>query len=746
MNKKMSKRQKDIKSKLLAAISMLLVSSIMMVSSTYAWFTLSTAPEVTGVNTSVGANGNLEMALLPTNGVVAGVPESTAQDGNLAIEQKNLTWGNLVDVSSNDVYGTNQFKLYPSQLNVSAEGSIAKSPLSTPEYGADGRVVRLAENTSTARYKDSTFVENSEFGVRGIGTAEGKTPRQAAFSNALSAAVTSRSTAKSLARTSLSTNGAVLAEVALAAALGGEVTTSQLDSLQNIINDLGDILDEIEMSYKQYILAYAASSRVDNDLAWEAITSIVGTKTLAEILSDTNMPTGDELNQLSTLSTSLTDTRKAVEDAQVALDTAKNKDEDLTADDVKAVMTYLANPSKMKLFGMSVSDAKTEEGIKVIVANYKGVLALTIEPEGGVYADIAEHFGDFEANLTLTNVDLSAFGFGVLPSVDASLATVTETGSEGAHVPYLIALGNALSTLSAPATGDVKLVMSDFYGYIIDLAFRTNASNSQLQLQAEAVDRIYKAETTGVEDANNISTMGNGASMTFAAGEGFTDAQMRNLMKSIKIVFFTPDATLATTGTVVGYAALDADNAKMTENGMRAELYMADATGTAADSSAIMTLTQNTATALSVLVYLDGNSVKNGDVGIGGVSMTGTLNLQFSSSATLVPMDYTPLKNTTGTVVPDDEVELPDPIAMTGIAAIEGATAQGAFLDQAVSITLTPAEGKVIDSVASVTVGSTTLDSNQYSYTDGVLKFNYEGMTADTVVTITVATSDASVG
>ena len=62
------KRRRDIKSKLIAAICMLLVSSIMMVSTTYAWFTLSTAPEVTGINTSVGANGNLEMALLPMSG------------------------------------------------------------------------------------------------------------------------------------------------------------------------------------------------------------------------------------------------------------------------------------------------------------------------------------------------------------------------------------------------------------------------------------------------------------------------------------------------------------------------------------------------------------------------------------------------------------------------------------------------------------------------------------------------------
>ena len=63
VNKTVDKRQKDIQKKLSAAILMLLVSSIMMVSSTYAWFTLSTAPEVKGIQATIGGNGNLEIAL-----------------------------------------------------------------------------------------------------------------------------------------------------------------------------------------------------------------------------------------------------------------------------------------------------------------------------------------------------------------------------------------------------------------------------------------------------------------------------------------------------------------------------------------------------------------------------------------------------------------------------------------------------------------------------------------------------------
>ena len=83
VKKSHTKRKRDIKTKLMAAICMLLVSSIMMVSTTYAWFTLSTAPEVTGINTAVGANGNLEMALMPDGGNATGI-SSAVGDSNIA--------------------------------------------------------------------------------------------------------------------------------------------------------------------------------------------------------------------------------------------------------------------------------------------------------------------------------------------------------------------------------------------------------------------------------------------------------------------------------------------------------------------------------------------------------------------------------------------------------------------------------------------------------------------------------------
>ena len=64
------------------------------------------------------------------------------------------------------------------------------------------------------------------------------------------------------------------------------------------------------------------------------------------------------------------------------------------------------------------------------------------------------------------------------------------------------------------------------------------------------------------------------------------------------------------------------------------------------DDAVIKKLTQNTAENVSVLVYLDGSTITNADVAATvATSMTGSMNLQFASSATLDPMDYEEFKN-----------------------------------------------------------------------------------------------------
>lgn len=178
MEKEKRKKQKvlmpaGIRSKLMAAASMLMVGVIMMVSSTYAWFTLSTAPEVKNISTTVAGNGSLEIALMPTDGLLSNI-KAGAVGSNADAKTSNTKWGNLVDLS--DVsYGLSGIKLYPAQLNTTKEGETETlkekgiSPLSIPVYGGDGRIDSTsAENIGLRTYKDGGFSGES-YGVRAIG-------------------------------------------------------------------------------------------------------------------------------------------------------------------------------------------------------------------------------------------------------------------------------------------------------------------------------------------------------------------------------------------------------------------------------------------------------------------------------------------------------------------------------------------------------------------------------------------------
>ncbi len=121
----------NIKNKLMVAVVMLVVSVLMMTTVSYAWFTISTAPEVSKLNAQVVANGNLEIAL-------ADVSDNKVPDASKTDDAgKNTTWGNIVDLSS--ITG----------LTLKPIG-LATTGLQYPVYGADGRISKLEALTANA--------------------------------------------------------------------------------------------------------------------------------------------------------------------------------------------------------------------------------------------------------------------------------------------------------------------------------------------------------------------------------------------------------------------------------------------------------------------------------------------------------------------------------------------------------------------------------------------------------------------
>ena len=166
----MLKWKKAAWQKLMGAIAMLLVASIMMSATSYAWFVLSTAPEVTDLTTTAGANGALEIALQSTNGnqradILSGVGQSIASQ---KAQTANTYWGNVVDLSTG--YGLEHITLYPARLNLTNDSQVnMQNMLSIPTFGTDGRVTSL-KNAEKTYFKDEKFEQGqSHWGVNVMG-------------------------------------------------------------------------------------------------------------------------------------------------------------------------------------------------------------------------------------------------------------------------------------------------------------------------------------------------------------------------------------------------------------------------------------------------------------------------------------------------------------------------------------------------------------------------------------------------
>lgn len=645
MNKKANPLY-GMRAKLLSAVSMLLVAVIMVISSTYAWFTLSTAPEVKGISTAIGANGALEMALLKGNGS-GGFVDVQNDKAPAEPHLRNYFWGNLVDVSDDDIYGSNSITLLPSKLTLMDDGKInLSSILSTPSYGTDGRVDSVDANTVTGTLSTVAgqgFLQNNDFGFRGVGVASGMTDRELAFRNAKASAGSYMGLATTAAAKSLEANGGSLADIVIkkATAGGDTATYTQTDvaALNAIVDSLlgtnatevDGVLEYIEQAYVLYVVAYAAGSNAGEGEAWRVLKSEAdkGT-TLSDIMA--KFATEDASIALPTELTTIVDafnaTKQDVADAKTAL--ASLTGDSITWTQLSTPLYLLADVDAMTVNGWTANEIKADQdGFVQQVMNDDMDVKVAMASGGGVYADVADHCGDYTASIVVDVV----YGSLKLENVNARM----ETKSNIKPLSYLSQVANSVNSKGfvADASQNADKPITEFYGYILDLAFRTNAADSDLLLQTAPKDRIYSDNAE-----NNEFTWGGGSTMSFTSTTtSFSTAQMKSLMDHIKVVFFDP-----TTGEVYVEAKLDTVNAKNTATGVEAALYLIgtdDALITTQADAKIKDLTQNQQTNISVLVYLDGETITNADVAAeNAASMTGKLNLQFSSSANLVPTEY----------------------------------------------------------------------------------------------------------
>lgn len=728
----------SIQKKLMAATSMLMVAIIMMVSSTYAWFTLSTAPEVTGITTAVGANGNLEIALATADTWADAAKVSSA----VGTSGDNTAWGNLIDVSDTTTYGLDKIVLLPAQLN-ETEGVVAASYLSTPVYGSDGRVSSLESSTYTGVYNNASgsFAVDSEMGVRAVGTASAMTQRQTDYRNARSAMSTNGTLAQKTASSSLYNYGSSLGNIIVAHATNNDKYDSDdVQVIKDVIATLKTSLTYVETALEKAIMGYVASGTVQNmidDTAYEAVRNFL---TLNNVSAGTDDGTyvitvnqysyplpADWCNAYTIYLNSKANLDEAEKSAN-AIDT----NTDINWDTISNPLRHIVDPNNSRVNGHTMEEVQEDKNL--IVSAVIGGEGLRVElPTGsGIYADIAALAGDYSTSITLTDVSYGSLDLDEKAKISATMTTTAIGPKEGQiETPYFTSITSKIVEFKSPSAGNTEsgAQLTDIYGYAIDMLFRTNAANSNLLLQTNAVDRIYEGNTA------NEETMGGGSTMTFATSNtnAFTADQVAELMKAIRVVFmdetgeilakaklkvdatdtlYYKDGESVTAGLYVYDEAAtdtttytetitentitevtdttsykdktetDSDTGIITEKAytitqddgaatytvvekitVKKPVVSTQTTSTflTGDDAVITALSQNIPERVTVLVYLDGNLVDNSMVAASvEQSMTGTMNLQFASDATLVPMEYTALYEAGASISESEETTVTD--------------------------------------------------------------------------------------
>lgn len=483
-----------------AAVALLMVMSLtMMVSASFAWVTLSVAPEISGVSTSVAANGNLEIALVPTDG--SKPADSDVGDSNLAILERNATWGNLINLSD-PVYGLDNLTLRPAQLN---SASLLTSPLYGAVYAQDGRIEKLNSNFAYTTWvlpteeKPGYFEVSENSGVRAISSVKIEAVGAEQIYLNMVTAAQDKNLAAGSKYTGMGNNTTYMQSLAT---MMGLYMTARMNpdeaSLNNPTCEIADVQNLAEM-YSTFLEAFDAEAD-----AMAALANL----TLFLLHGEGNYEAYDADGIYAT-----TEAQLKAKGIQISNLDQFIKDRNVIESDY----------AKLKAICEAGGDIVWQDsGLNAIVNNLVNVGACTIgsdnTPISSIGASNALSYLSGTQEARITNGILYRFeercgsyigvkGLGISATVKRMgitvPATVTANIQTSASREYNL-FNNDLMYAQGQNTGDYKggiAVAEDTYGLAIDLWVRTNASGSFLILEGNILTEKQTVRAMG-EDAN----------------------------------------------------------------------------------------------------------------------------------------------------------------------------------------------------------------------------------------------------
>ncbi len=643
------------KKKLFIIPIVLLLCLALLVAASFAWINLSRTPEISGINTQVGANGNLEIALLNDNTYMYPYEIGTGVGSSAAattVQQSNMTWGNVVDLSD-ESYGLHDVSLLPSRLNLKSydegRGVVSGNMLMVPTYSVDGRILNFYSDTVSAIYRGNEFLYDYEqhgYGVRGIGSIMEITPQQAALTNARSL-VNSYESAAAGAVTSLwNANGVQLFDIVYRAdnvnKTDAVFTKADLAILRDTATRTYGALSYVDSALRQGVVGCLAideqshstfKSLRDEVLDGQKLLSDVIANKLSEAYKDDDHMEWDDLYSWSV---EVESDKALMKSVMVECDNLTASGEAFTWEQVSPIYNKVLNTEYVCFNG----DISISYYLDIIYVNSDNIMDLwsdndliLINGAGPLY-NISKYAGKYSVLLSYTSENV------IEVSTLENWYTHLEDISEDLKNVYAVGGG---SVISAP--------LEDVYGYAIDLAFRTNAkSNLMLQTDPEMIVDA-EGEATQIE--------GNGSYMSFSS-KYLNEEQVVTMMDAVRVGF------LDNRNILIGLAKLNTSNYTEEDGTVKASLYMYEyrlsSDGSISmgerrsEDSTIMSLEKATPTILTAVVWLDGDHTDNSIASSLGYSLTGKLNLQFSSDAELKPAGSEVVggDNSEETTVPED--------------------------------------------------------------------------------------------
>lgn len=651
-----------LKERLAAVALLLVVSTVMMISATFAWITLSRAPEVTGINTTISGNGNLEIALSDKDGLAPDefdVDESLTKGVNVTLS--NLEWGNLINLSDPS-YGIDNLALRPAQLNTA---NLLGSPLWGAVYAEDGRITALDSNYAYAMFNGTEFKTSNEYGVRAIAsyTATISGDTQAKYKE-MRDAVQAASSVVNQKYADVIKNfdslGTMISKYAQDKLDKSDLGTNLAPYLVDVLK-VYNALDATMAAQKD---AYVALANFQLYMHANNTGSTYTPVTWADLdagHAQYNTTSADAVSQnraisLVNLSTFIQDLKLLKTDISYL---EKYRDE------------YQTNSTAYYWASGGVANYNINNMISRLI-DYSN-MTIDLNDDGAEKKVSSLGASDATALLGANNKSRKAYVYnGILRRVEDNIIGPSYRLNGNAQctirVTYVLTItvkGKAYTKASGPSTFESSFekakgtdlvaadqVAQDTYGMAVDLWVRTNAESTCLTLEgATAVDgngniirydganRIWgRVPSTDTIYTTESTSQGGGSCYIYYADTPEDMARSLDLLDSMKVAFVSQGGTLLATAEMdtVNYCAV---NGRVTvplvlDTNTKTTYTYTDSMNQEVVGKAITTLTYDAAERITAIIYLDGTHLTNDNV-LAASEIQGQLNIQFGSSKDL---------------------------------------------------------------------------------------------------------------